>query len=155
MVLGVGVCFCFSSILKKCQSLGLVQEYFKESLSISFHLAGLMACTKVVWFCWSNPLFSFFFSFFFFLFQNSRGTASLLKDSISFTEVSASGLFEGHDLLRRGYALLLHAELCHRQCWTSVNVKCWLFTEVSSQVCCKQVSTSLILFFRKETAKYW
>ncbi|XP_015487627.1 proteasome maturation protein isoform X1 [Parus major] len=35
--------------------------------------------------------------------QNSRGTASLLKDSISFTEVSSSGLFEGHDLLRRGF----------------------------------------------------
>ncbi|NWW34764.1 POMP protein, partial [Panurus biarmicus] len=45
---------------------------------------------------------------------NPRGTASLLKDSISFTEVSASGLFEGHDPLRRGYALLLLAELCHR-----------------------------------------
>ncbi|RLW08334.1 hypothetical protein DV515_00003151 [Chloebia gouldiae] len=39
----------------------------------------------------------------FFFFQNSRGTASLLKDSISFTDVSASGLFEGHDLLRRGF----------------------------------------------------
>ncbi|XP_014107179.1 PREDICTED: proteasome maturation protein isoform X3 [Pseudopodoces humilis] len=35
--------------------------------------------------------------------MNSRGTASLLKDSISFTEVSSSGLFEGHDLLRRGF----------------------------------------------------
>ncbi|XP_016151695.1 PREDICTED: proteasome maturation protein [Ficedula albicollis] len=35
--------------------------------------------------------------------KNSRGTTSLLKDSISFTEVSASGLFEGHDLLRRGF----------------------------------------------------
>ncbi|XP_032941291.1 proteasome maturation protein [Catharus ustulatus] len=35
--------------------------------------------------------------------MNSRGTTSLLKDSISFTEVSASGLFEGHDLLRRGF----------------------------------------------------
>nr|XP_041569847.1 proteasome maturation protein isoform X2 [Taeniopygia guttata] len=35
--------------------------------------------------------------------QNSRGTASLLKNSIPFTDVSASGLFEGHDLLRRGF----------------------------------------------------
>nr|XP_054510999.1 proteasome maturation protein isoform X3 [Agelaius phoeniceus] len=34
---------------------------------------------------------------------NSRGAASLLKDSISFTDVSAAGLFEGHDLLRRGF----------------------------------------------------
>ncbi|XP_054127379.1 proteasome maturation protein isoform X1 [Melozone crissalis] len=35
--------------------------------------------------------------------QNSRGAASLLKDGISFTDVSAAGLFEGHDLLRRGF----------------------------------------------------
>ncbi|NWR87869.1 POMP protein, partial [Furnarius figulus] len=34
---------------------------------------------------------------------NSRGAASLLKDSIPFTEFSASGPFEGHDLLRRGF----------------------------------------------------
>ncbi|XP_039912882.1 proteasome maturation protein isoform X2 [Hirundo rustica] len=38
--------------------------------------------------------------------MNSRGTASLLKDSISFTDASASGLFEGHDLLRRGFTSL-------------------------------------------------
>ncbi|XP_051487873.1 proteasome maturation protein [Apus apus] len=35
--------------------------------------------------------------------MNSRGVASLLKDSIPFTEFSASGPFEGHDLLRRGF----------------------------------------------------
>nr|XP_009502398.1 PREDICTED: proteasome maturation protein [Phalacrocorax carbo] len=43
----------------------------------------------------SNPCF--------FLFQNSRGTSYLLKDSIPITEFSASGPFEGHDLLRRGF----------------------------------------------------
>ncbi|XP_017674063.1 PREDICTED: proteasome maturation protein [Lepidothrix coronata] len=35
--------------------------------------------------------------------MNSRGTASLLKDSIPLTEFSASGPFEGPDLLRRGF----------------------------------------------------
>ncbi|CAM9593029.1 unnamed protein product [Bubo scandiacus] len=34
---------------------------------------------------------------------NSRGAASFLKDSIPITEFSASGPFEGHDLLRRGF----------------------------------------------------
>ncbi|EOB02863.1 Proteasome maturation protein, partial [Anas platyrhynchos] len=35
--------------------------------------------------------------------QDSRGAASLLKDSIPITDFSASGSFEGHDLLRRGF----------------------------------------------------
>ncbi|XP_075573526.1 proteasome maturation protein [Pelecanus crispus] len=35
--------------------------------------------------------------------MNSRGTSCLLKDSIPITEFSASGPFEGHDLLRRGF----------------------------------------------------
>ena len=39
-----------------------------------------------------------------FLFQNSRGAPSLLKDTVPVPEFSASGPFEGHDLLRRGYA---------------------------------------------------
>uniref|UniRef100_A0A8B9U9K6 Proteasome maturation protein n=1 Tax=Anas zonorhyncha TaxID=75864 RepID=A0A8B9U9K6_9AVES len=34
---------------------------------------------------------------------DSRGAASLLKDSIPITDFSASGSFEGHDLLRRGF----------------------------------------------------
>ncbi|XP_010073037.1 PREDICTED: proteasome maturation protein, partial [Pterocles gutturalis] len=50
---------------------------------------------------------------------NSRGASSLLKDSIPIPEFSASGPFEGHDLLRRGYALLFLVELCHGQFGTS------------------------------------
>ncbi|NWQ79142.1 POMP protein, partial [Columbina picui] len=34
---------------------------------------------------------------------NSRGTSSLLKDSIPIPDFLASGSFEGHDLLRRGF----------------------------------------------------
>lgn len=40
-----------------------------------------------------------------FLFQNSRGVGSQLKDSIPIAEFSASGAFGDHDILRRGYAL--------------------------------------------------
>ncbi|XP_071592636.1 proteasome maturation protein [Heliangelus exortis] len=35
--------------------------------------------------------------------MNSRGAASFLKDSIPLTDLSASGPFEGYDLLRRGF----------------------------------------------------
>ncbi|KFV91700.1 Proteasome maturation protein, partial [Eurypyga helias] len=34
---------------------------------------------------------------------NSRGTTYLLKDSIPVADFSASGSFEGYDLLRRGF----------------------------------------------------
>ncbi|KAM9566443.1 proteasome maturation protein [Guaruba guarouba] len=39
----------------------------------------------------------------FFLFQDSRGAASLLKDTVPIIDFSASGSFEGYDLLRRGF----------------------------------------------------
>ncbi|XP_047928749.1 proteasome maturation protein isoform X2 [Anser cygnoides] len=35
--------------------------------------------------------------------MDSRGAASLLKDSIPITDFLASGSFEGHNLLRRGF----------------------------------------------------
>ncbi|KAB1267698.1 Proteasome maturation protein [Camelus dromedarius] len=35
--------------------------------------------------------------------MNARGLGSQLKDSVPVTELSASGPFESHDLLRKGY----------------------------------------------------
>jgi len=52
---------------------------------------------KEAWFCYNNP---------YFMFQESRGASSVLKDSIPITDFSLPGPFEGHGLLRRGYALL-------------------------------------------------
>uniref|UniRef100_A0A669QT80 Proteasome maturation protein n=1 Tax=Phasianus colchicus TaxID=9054 RepID=A0A669QT80_PHACC len=48
---------------------------------------------KEAWFCYNNP---------YFVFQESRGAASLLKDSIPITDFSLPGSFEGHGL-RRGF----------------------------------------------------
>ncbi|KAB0374387.1 hypothetical protein FD755_014643 [Muntiacus reevesi] len=36
--------------------------------------------------------------------MNARGLGSQLKDSIPVTELSASGAFESHDLLRKGFS---------------------------------------------------
>uniref|UniRef100_A0A8C0X460 Proteasome maturation protein n=1 Tax=Castor canadensis TaxID=51338 RepID=A0A8C0X460_CASCN len=36
--------------------------------------------------------------------MNARGLGSQLKDSIPVTELSASGPFENHDLLRKGFS---------------------------------------------------
>uniref|UniRef100_A0A8C9FQU9 Uncharacterized protein n=1 Tax=Pavo cristatus TaxID=9049 RepID=A0A8C9FQU9_PAVCR len=49
---------------------------------------------KEAWFCYNNP---------YFVFQESRGASSLLKDSIPIADFSLPGPFEGHGLLRRGY----------------------------------------------------
>lgn len=51
---------------------------------------------KEACFCYNNP---------YFVFQESRGASSLLKDSIPITDFSLPGSFEAHGL-RRGYALL-------------------------------------------------
>lgn len=50
---------------------------------------------KEAWFCYNNP---------YFMFQESRGASSVLKDSIPITDFSLPGPFEGHGLLRRGFA---------------------------------------------------
>ncbi|NWW51107.1 POMP protein, partial [Pedionomus torquatus] len=42
---------------------------------------------------------------------DSRGVSSLLKDSIPINDFAASGLFEGHDLLRRGFTSVKSALL--------------------------------------------
>ncbi|XP_024902842.1 proteasome maturation protein [Pteropus alecto] len=39
-----------------------------------------------------------------FVSQNTRGLGSQLKDSVPVTELSASGPFESHDLLRKGFS---------------------------------------------------
>lgn len=57
---------------------------------------------KEAWFCYNNP---------YFVFQESRGASSLLKDSIPITDFSLPGSFEGHGL-RRGYALLFFVLNC-------------------------------------------
>uniref|UniRef100_A0A8C2UAZ8 Proteasome maturation protein n=1 Tax=Coturnix japonica TaxID=93934 RepID=A0A8C2UAZ8_COTJA len=68
-----------------------------RSLGAVFYLLYLTAQMKEAQFCYNNPSF---------VFQESRGASSLLKDSIPITDFSLPGQFEGHGLLRRGFACL-------------------------------------------------
>lgn len=83
-----------------CNCLDLVGSLRAENLSF-------LSSAYIVFFAQipSVNFFEFFvFSSFLFVLQNARGLGSQLKDSIPVTELTASGPFESHDLLRKGYA---------------------------------------------------